>query len=816
MSFHRPCLAALLGSLTLSCAGVDATEQAPPEQAPSGVSNLRAAFVTAVQGSAGERFATRLEGDSLVADTAWDTVGASFRGDGVALVRGGDSVPALRLRTKSFGCAQAREAAAPATPRGEGNRVTYARGPVVEWWLNGPLGLEQGFDVAEQPECAAQGDALAVEVELTGANEAHLDASGREVHLTGPDGLRMEMTDVFAFDADGRELPVRLELEEGVLSLLVDAADAVYPVTIDPVVKLADQAVQASNSPSGAYFGNSVAMQGNRAVISADDYAYVFDYAGGLWSQTALLSTPGFGTSVALDGNTIAVSGFTQVMVFTESAGAWSLQQTVTGGGNGAYPHYYPDVLAISGDTIAVGAPQSNFVDILVRSGSTWTKQQTLSINLGGYPPSFGTSLSLSGDTLVVGSPQEVNGEGRAYVYKRSGSVWAQSQAIAPSPGYALFGNSVALSGGTILVGAPQVLPSGAALVYTLNGSSYTYQQTLTSPLATSGSRLGVSVALDGDTAVTTTDYGYVSASPSFLFYRSGGVWYESIKLLPVSSGWLGDFGQDVAVSGNHVLISEPGAIKAHFFEIDPSLYLGCLGAADGTACDDGNACTSGDACQSGACVGVTLDNDADGVPNCTDNCVDSYNPSQLDLNSDYKGDACVTACVDVKRGGAFGAVYDTFISQSAPNVANGSSIVLRTGANNGQPVRSLVRFDLSFLPNATVLQSATLGLGVKSALAGSPAVTLHKITGPWVEATTTWSSFANAFNPATVTSFPATLGKKSLDVTSTAATWIGAGAVNHGLLLQQASGNTSLASAEGTPVDARPILTVCYTAPGY
>jgi hypothetical protein len=816
MSFHRLCLAAVLGSLTVSCASVDATDEAPAEETPRGVSNLRAAFVTAVQSNAGEHFATRVDGESILAATAFDAVGASFREEGVSLVRSGDSVPALTLRTKSFGCEGAREAVDAATPQSEGNRVTYSRGPVVEWWLNGPLGLEQGFDIAEQPACALAGDALAVDVELGGANEAHLDASGREVHMTGPDGLRLQMTDVFAFDANGQELPVRLELDNGTLSLLVDAQDAAYPVTIDPVVKLADQVVQASNYPSGAYFGSSVAMKGDRAVIAADDYAYVFDYVGGLWSQSALLATPGFGASVAMDGNTIAVSGSTQVMVFTESAGVWSLQQTVTGGGHGGYPHNFPDVLAISGDTIVVAARQSNFVDILVRSGSTWTKQQTLSVNMYGYPPSFGTSLSVAGNTLVVGSPYEVSGEGRTYVYSRSGTVWTQNQVIAPSPGYALFGNSVALSGGTILVGAPQVLPAGAAFVYTLNGSTYTYQQTLTSPLAWASSRLGVSVALDGDTAVTTTDYSYGSASPSFLFYRSGGVWYESIKLLPVTSGSLGYFGHDVTVAGNHVLISEPGASKAHFFEIDPSQYLGCLGAADGTACDDGDACTTSDVCQSGACVGVTLDNDADGVPNCGDNCVNDYNPSQLDLNADFKGDACATACVDVKRGGTLGAVYDTFISQAAPNVANGSNIALRTGANNGLPVRSLVRFDLSFLPNTTILQSATLGLGVKSTVAGSPSVTLHNITSPWVEATTTWSSFANAFNAATLTSFAPTLGKKSLDVTSTAATWIGAGAVNHGLLLQQATGNTSLASAEGTPVDARPFLKVCYTAPGY
>jgi hypothetical protein len=38
-----------------------------------------------------------------------------------------------------------------AAPQATLNRVVYRRGPVSEWYANGPLGLEQGFTLAAPP-----------------------------------------------------------------------------------------------------------------------------------------------------------------------------------------------------------------------------------------------------------------------------------------------------------------------------------------------------------------------------------------------------------------------------------------------------------------------------------------------------------------------------------------------------------------------------------------------------------------------------------------------------------------------------------------
>src|SRR5262249_21137182 len=84
----------------------------------------------------------------------------------------------------------------------------------------------------------------------------------------------------------------------------------------------------------------------------------------------------------------------------------------------------------------------------------------------------FGGTVAISGDTVVVGAPSEasvatgVNGNqgdnsaptaGAAYGFARSGGVWTQQAYLKASNTNAgdLFGGSVAISGDTVVVGAP-------------------------------------------------------------------------------------------------------------------------------------------------------------------------------------------------------------------------------------------------------------------------------------------------------------------------------------------------------------------------
>src|SRR5262252_5491946 len=66
-----------------------------------------------------------------------------FGRDGIALGFGADRV---ELSLRAVGYAQRLRPVAATAPTGRSNRVEYARGNLVEWYVNGPIGLGQGVN----------------------------------------------------------------------------------------------------------------------------------------------------------------------------------------------------------------------------------------------------------------------------------------------------------------------------------------------------------------------------------------------------------------------------------------------------------------------------------------------------------------------------------------------------------------------------------------------------------------------------------------------------------------------------------------------
>lgn len=185
-------------------------------------------------------------------------------------------------------------------------------------------------------------------------------------------------------------------------------------------------------------FGSAVAIDGN-TILAGDPLgngtgemtpgsAGVFVRASGPWTmQAALTASDGvigdrFGISVALDADTLIV-GADQAestggvrtgaaYVFVRSGGPgepeWTEQAKLVSPGAPANARFGKYV-ALSGDTIMVGSPGdslpgqtgSGLVHVFVRSGSTWTFQQTLPGPWGSIT-SVGYNVTLDGDTAVV------------------------------------------------------------------------------------------------------------------------------------------------------------------------------------------------------------------------------------------------------------------------------------------------------------------------------------------------------------------------------------------------------------------------------
>jgi hypothetical protein len=320
---------------------------------------------------------------------------ASFGRSGVTIAGGRTPVTiALQAAGRSSGL-HALSLAAP--PRVHANRVDYRRGSVDEWWSNGPLGLEEGFDLARRP--AGTGD-VTLALAISGA----MSLNDGVVALGG--GL--SYTGLHAQDARGRSLEARFVLQHGRVLIQVDDRGAKYPLEIDPFVERAT--LTSSDGVSGDELGYSVAILGNTIAIGAPDHAvdgnadqgavYVFVEGAKGWSsatQAAELTAsdgtgefqPSLGHSVSVcpGGGTVVAgapyAGATgagydgAAYVFNEPPGGWSGSETqfaeltggVAGGILGSSVSCYVGTGLTGGAiaTIAAGAYG------LSRAGARWT-----------------------------------------------------------------------------------------------------------------------------------------------------------------------------------------------------------------------------------------------------------------------------------------------------------------------------------------------------------------------------------------------------------------------------------------------------------
>jgi len=210
-------------------------------------------------------------------------------------------------------------------PVARDNRVEYRRGAVTEWYVNGPRGLQQGFTLLAPPGPRI-GAPLTLVLALSGTLHARVEPGETGLTLSSPDGATvLAYRGLTAWDASGRALPARLQVQGGELRLHVEDAGARYPLLVDPFVEQAK--LTASDGAAADNFGFSVAISGDTVVVGApfDDIranrgqgsAYVFVKPGGGWAgalteSAKLIASDGaagdnFGFSVAISGDTVVV-----------------------------------------------------------------------------------------------------------------------------------------------------------------------------------------------------------------------------------------------------------------------------------------------------------------------------------------------------------------------------------------------------------------------------------------------------------------------------------------------------------------------------
>jgi hypothetical protein len=178
--------------------------------------------------------------------------------------------------------------------------------------------------------------------------------------------------------------------------------------------------------------------------------------------------------------------------------------------------------------------------------------------------------------------------------------------------------------------------------------------------------------------------------------------------------------------------------------------------------------------------------------------------------------------CGEVIQRGANGTVADAYVWLASPDYT-GNWENLYTGIVDGGRKRSLIHFDLGFLPAGATIDNATFSIyqysgGASQSTLGAavvPVVSVHRVTAAWGETSVTWNNFGG-YDGTAVSSFEQNgLGWKSASVTGLVQGWTRGDYPNYGLLLDNPTtdpdqSETYRASEYGT-VSERPKLTICY-----
>jgi len=232
----------------------------------------------------------------------------------------------------------------------------------------------------------------------------------------------------------------------------------------------------AADCRAGTFFGRSLDLDGDRAVIAAageffsltvPNAAYVFERdSTGTWQQMDKLRPDpnvqegGFASAVSLDGDQLLVTASGDATdgeygggayVFTrQTNGRWEKQVRLESPG-ALEDGIFGGAGRISGDRIAVAA-STYFQE---RPGSVYLFNRTAAgewvfeERIGGVRDFF-ISLDLQGDLLLVGERKaERRQSGRATLYRRAeDGEWRQEAVMMPRKAYALgaFGSLVSLS----------------------------------------------------------------------------------------------------------------------------------------------------------------------------------------------------------------------------------------------------------------------------------------------------------------------------------------------------------------------------------
>jgi len=305
-----------------------------------------------------------------------------------------------------------------------------------------------------------------------------------------------------------------------------------------------EQKIVALDAAAGDDFGESVALWGDTLVVGAPGAnssatnagaVYIYTRVGTVWTQEgARLVPPELAASDCFGG-------------------AVGLEQDLLVGG------------AAFHDTGLLNGTGSAYV--FSRSGTVWTQEAELLASDADQFDQFGKAVAAGTDRVLIGTPRDDDlgtNSGSAYVFARTGTVWAEEAKLNSSNGSGVdaFGTSVSLDLDRIVIGAPfadrTTVTPGSAYVFERTGSNWAEVAILMSIDFSPGDRFGHSVDCNADTIVVGApmdNHLGVSMGSCYIFERHPTGWVQDHKLNPQVGEVFDEFGQSVATDATSIVV---------------------------------------------------------------------------------------------------------------------------------------------------------------------------------------------------------------------------------------------------------------------
>ena len=360
-----------------------------------------------------------------------------------------------------------------------GQTVRFTRAGLVEEYSVSMDGVRQDFVVPEKP--AGEGQ-LKVQLAVTGARvepaaygaQLVLDASGR----------KLVYSRVHATDANGKELPARIEVASHSalrtphsalgMAVVVNDAGAVYPVRIDPTFSDANWLALGSGMNGTvnalAMSGNTLYAGGSFTNAGGNAANYIAQWNGSSWSPLGsgmgglypcVYALAMSGGALYAGGQFTTAGGNAAKYIAQWNGSSWTplglgmngvVRALAVSGGN----LYASGEFTTAGGTTAIYVAQWN--------GSSWSP---LGSGMNGYV----YTLAILGNTLCAGSL------GGVAQWNGSSWSWLPGMINYPVPGHPVPGSvhALAVSGDTLYAGGWFTTAGGNAAnhIAQWNGSSW-------------------------------------------------------------------------------------------------------------------------------------------------------------------------------------------------------------------------------------------------------------------------------------------------------------------------------------------------------